>query len=282
MLLHAGLDAMIRLLFRAVISVVLVVEVAAVSFGGAFGSVGRWLKERGLVSCGFVDNPLAALDDNEDGLRKRIVSQDWAISTILDAFETQRPISNDKTTHRLVPPMFLYFVGPTGVGKTFTAINIAEIIQDTDRDPVLLRGENYNNDATTVDEYHRQIQTVLKHHLKPCKGRNVVIFDEVQKVAPKTLDVFGPILDNGQFEFVTHEGKVIATTCVFCFRRVATWHRNVFSLLYRCTLRVARWKRWTVTGQCESRGVIAVPSLILLTFFFCTCVVVSYSYPILV
>ncbi|CAN0185216.1 unnamed protein product [Laminaria digitata] len=42
--------------------------------------------------------------------------------------------------------------------------------------------------AAKVDEYHQQIRRKLGERLKYCSGNVVVLFDELQKAAPGTLD----------------------------------------------------------------------------------------------
>ena len=171
-----------------------------------------FLKEAGVLQCGYVKDAVKVLDSDETGLRSRVLSQDWAVKTIIDAFDAQQPHAA-ADSNQLQPPMFLFFVGPTGVGKTFTAVTIAELIHDTDRDAILLRGENYNNPNVSIGEYHLQIQTLLQQKLNLCKGRSVVIFDEIQKVAPQTLDIFSTILEHGQFEFFSADGKLQKVNC---------------------------------------------------------------------
>ncbi len=167
----------------------------------------NFLKKHGVMSCGFVDNAVELLDNETLGLRAHVQAQEWAVNAIVDAFEAQRPPSNnDHAT--LPPPMFMFFAGSTGVGKTFSAIKIANLIHDTDRGPVLIRSENYVGENVAPEVYHRQIQKLLQQKLKSCRGRHVVIVDEVQKLAPKTLDVFNPILEHGEFEFADDSGTV--------------------------------------------------------------------------
>jgi ATP-dependent Clp protease ATP-binding subunit ClpA len=167
----------------------------------------NWMRTHGLMPCGFVENAVEVLDNETVGLRAHVQAQEWAVKAIVDAFEAQRPPS-DRDHATLPPPMFLFFAGSTGVGKTFSAIQIANLIQDTDRGPVLIRSENYVGASVEPAVYHRQIQQLLQQKLSSCRGRHVVIFDEVQKLTPRTLDVFNPILEHGEFEFLDDNGKV--------------------------------------------------------------------------
>ena len=174
--------------------------------------IGTWLDKHGLYPgerCGFVKDPtpVDALEDPDTGLLTRVLAQESAVKTIVSAFETKSSLSggSDKTA-----PLFLYFAGPTGVGKTWTAEVIAEIIQDSDRGPIEFFGEFYSDEAQTIEFYQHRIQSKLYDVMRTCGGRHVVIFDEIQKVAPKVLDTFRPILEHGSFDFVTDGGKVSA------------------------------------------------------------------------
>lgn len=167
-----------------------------------------------LGSCGYVNNPVVVLDDKAAGLRSRVISQDWAIDNIVETLESHfRQSDTPSSSGNPSLPAFLYFIGTTGVGKTFTAQNIAELVQDNDRGPLVLRGENYNDPTYSTATYHREIRTLLKNKLSTCNGDHVIIFDEVQKVAPQILDIFNPILELGQFDFVNEKGNVETIKC---------------------------------------------------------------------
>jgi hypothetical protein len=62
-----------------------------------------------------------------------------------------------------------------------------------------LRGEQFSPTSMAgrigVDEVQRRIQAALVQLLEQCKGRGVVVFDEVQKVMPGALDVFLPMVE---------------------------------------------------------------------------------------
>lgn len=188
----------------------------------------NWVPKIFKSKCRFVPSPISVLDDPNSGLRSHIISQDWAMNATFTAFETFPPKVDQKQAVP-VSPLFLFFVGPTGVGKTFTAFQIANLIQTDDGDPVLFRGENFLDPNAIISEYHREIKTILYEKLRPCDGQRVVIFDEVQKVSPSTLDVFGPILDNGQFELrldgkVGAHSHVVVTIAVIFFMSCVDTH----------------------------------------------------------
>jgi ATP-dependent Clp protease ATP-binding subunit ClpA len=165
----------------------------------------RWLNNN-LWPCGFKQEPATLLDSNTTGLQSYVVRQDWALDAIVKAFESHR--LNARSA-----PLSMLFVGTTGVGKTFSAIVLAELIQDGQRKPLILHGENYHDDTYTVPQYRRQILTLLHKTLSTCKGQHVVVVDEVQKMNAKTLDVFTNIIEAGEFDYGGDDDNVKKVDC---------------------------------------------------------------------
>ena len=96
-------------------------------------------------------------------------------------------------------PLVLALTGPTGAGKTETSNLLAEALfmrkeavggRTQSQGLLLFRGEDFKDSVhKPLTEYHRRIKSEMAAHLKRCSGRAVVVFDEVQKVIPGTLDV---------------------------------------------------------------------------------------------
>ena len=76
-----------------------------------------FLKQHGILPCGYIKNMSGVLDDPEKGLWARVFAQDWAVQSIVQAFEAHDLPSGTKADE-LTPPMFMFFAGSTGVGKT--------------------------------------------------------------------------------------------------------------------------------------------------------------------
>lgn len=98
--------------------------------------------------------------------------------------------------------------GPTGCGKTETTNIIAEALfkrqkkqsshKSTPTGLLVFRGEDFNDHVNEpISRYSQEIKSRLAQHLIMCSGKAVVVFDEVQKVIPQTLDVLMEPLSSG-------------------------------------------------------------------------------------
>ena len=179
------------------------------------------------IPCPYVENMMLSL---QQSLPRYIKSQDEAINMIEEAIASWEFDKQSGSNH----PLVLSFTGPTGVGKTETAYRIAEsILAKKTRQTsgtryqlcglLTLRGEDYSNTTSTTSvqpnherkkkwsdgkaaavkmdmlegeeqEMHRRIKAKLASHLEKCKETGIIIFDEIQKAAPKVLEVLIPAL----------------------------------------------------------------------------------------
>jgi hypothetical protein len=92
-------------------------------------------------------------------------------------------------------PLVMAFTGPVGIGKSDSAVRVAKALlkvkpsgHSFSRGILVLQGSDYAN-PEKVGQYHERIHVALWSHFKSCRGVGVVIFDEVQKVVPGTLDI---------------------------------------------------------------------------------------------
>lgn len=152
-----------------------------------------------------------------------IRGQDEALSYInnsIAAWESSKEENNQN-------PLVLAFTGSTGVGKTETAYRLAssllkkKVKEGNKYFPVgllVLRGEDYSELSEAAEgglkEIHRSIRSLLVNHLSKCGKNSVVIFDEVQKVMPGTLDVLVPALgERGSIKSPSKENRIIVDIC---------------------------------------------------------------------
>jgi len=151
-------------------------------------------------ACPLVEDPVTSL---QHVLSERIIAQDAAISAITDGFAAW---DMDRRSQSSEHPMVLAFTGPTGVGKTESAYAIGDAIfkrrdetkagRRMARGILMLRGEDYE-DKSYVHEYKEDIRNILMSHFESCSGNAVVVFDEIQKVAPGVLDAINGVMDTG-------------------------------------------------------------------------------------
>ena len=174
----------------------------------------------GLVGepCPFVDDVVHAVNAS---LRARIIAQDGALAHIVEAFEGWDFLRHAGASpgggghggghdHHTGPPLVIALTGPTGVGKTESANTIAEAVLKRRKrlsrgsartvpcGLLTFQGADFGDAvARPITRYHDEIKRRLVRHLtQECGGSGaVVLFDEVQKVIPHTLDVLMEALD---------------------------------------------------------------------------------------
>ncbi|KAG5175510.1 P-loop containing nucleoside triphosphate hydrolase protein [Tribonema minus] len=193
-----------------------------------------------LQACPYAEDAPAAV---RKVLTAKIKGQSLAVDQIVKAFESwqfQRKAG-------LRQPLVLALTGQTGVGKTETAWQVAEALltkrqhgvptgmlrfsgQEFEVVRVLaeaLRAKRQHGvpkgmlrfcgqdfaDVNNVARYHDQIRRQLADVLVPCAGHAVVLFDELQKVAPGTLDVLVPALENRPMLTLPRGRSYISVDC---------------------------------------------------------------------
>ena len=136
----------------------------------------------------------------EDDLRKRVIGQDRAITTVSDAIRRARAGLKDPSR----PIGSFIFVGPTGVGKTEMAKALAEYLFDAE--DALLR-----LDMSEYQERHAVSRIVgappgyvgyddaggLTEAVRRRPFR-VILLDEIEKAHPDVFNVLLQVLDDGR------------------------------------------------------------------------------------
>lgn len=135
----------------------------------------------------------------ESGLHKTIVSQDDAISTVCRAIRRSRAGLKDPKR----PVACLLFLGPTGVGKTLTAKALANLLFGSEDLLIKIDMSEYGEKHSVSrligappgyighDEGGQLTEKVRR------KPYSVVLFDEIEKADPESLNIFLQIMEDG-------------------------------------------------------------------------------------
>lgn len=151
--------------------------------------------------------PLARMEEKEterllrmeDELKGKVIGQDEAVSAISRALRRSRADIKDPRR----PIGSFMFMGPTGVGKTFLARNLAEIMFGTEEALIQVDMSEYMEKHATSrligsppgyvghDEGGQLTEQVRR------RPYAVVLFDEVEKAHPDVMNLLLQILEEG-------------------------------------------------------------------------------------
>ena len=140
------------------------------------------------------------LSNAEDILHRRVVGQNHAIKSILDAIYESRSGLNKKGQ----PIGSFFFLGPTGTGKTELAKSLAEFLFNDDTSILRFDMSEYKEEHSVAllygappgyvgyEEGGLLVNQIRQHPY------SVVLFDEIEKAHKSVFDLFLQILDEGK------------------------------------------------------------------------------------
>lgn len=133
-------------------------------------------------------------------LKERVIGQDYAVETVSNAIKRARV--GLKSPKR--PIGSFIFVGPTGVGKTYLAKAIADVLFEGDQNLIRIDMSEYMEKyavsrligaAPGYVGYDEGGQLTEAVRTKPY---SVVLFDEIEKAHPDVFNILLQILDEGR------------------------------------------------------------------------------------
>jgi type VI secretion system protein VasG len=150
----------------------------------------------------MVKDEIASVLDLDGHLRKRVIGQDHALALIAQRVITSRARLDDPGK----PVGVFMLVGPSGVGKTETALAIADLLYGGERNLITINMSEFQ-EAHTVSTLKGSPPGyvgygeggVLTEAVRR-RPYSVVLLDEVEKAHSDVLELFYQVFDKGNLE----------------------------------------------------------------------------------
>lgn len=140
--------------------------------------------------------------DLDTRMKERIVGQDHALDVVARRIRTYRAGLDDPGK----PVGVFLFVGPSGVGKTETALTLAELLYGGERNLITVNMSEFQ-EAHTVSSlkgappgYVGYGQGGVLTEAVRRQPYSVVLLDEVEKAHPDVMELFFQVFDKGSME----------------------------------------------------------------------------------
>jgi type VI secretion system protein VasG len=150
----------------------------------------------------MVRNEIETVLTLDEHLKKRVIGQDHALSAIAQRILTSRANLDDP-----VKPVGVFLlIGPSGVGKTETAIALSDVLYGGERNMITINMSEFQ-EAHTVSTLKGSPPGyvgygeggVLTEAVRR-RPYSVVLLDEVEKAHPDVLELFFQVFDKGRME----------------------------------------------------------------------------------
>jgi type VI secretion system protein VasG len=147
----------------------------------------------------MVRNEIQAVLGLKDRMAERVVGQDHALDAIAQRIQTARANLADPRR----PLGVFLLVGPSGVGKTETALALAEILYGGDRNVITINMSEFKEEFKVSQllgpppGYQGSDQGGVLTEAVRRKPYSVVLLDEVEKAHPSVQEIFYQVFDKG-------------------------------------------------------------------------------------
>ncbi|HEY8503108.1 MAG TPA: type VI secretion system ATPase TssH [Gemmataceae bacterium] len=185
------------------------------------GVVAAWT---GIPIGKMVRDEIQTVLNLKDRLRERVVGQDHALEAIAQRIRTARA---DLVDPRRPIGVFL-LVGPSGVGKTETAIALAELLYGGDRNMVTVNMSEFKEEAkisrlTGGGPMYVGFGEggVLTNAVKN-RPHSIVLLDEIEKAHESVQEIFYQVFDKGTLQNDVGEEVNFKNTIIFLTSNVGT------------------------------------------------------------
>jgi type VI secretion system protein VasG len=150
----------------------------------------------------MVKDEITAVLELDGHLRKRVIGQDHALAAIAQRIITSRARLDDPGK----PVGVFMLVGPSGVGKTETALALSDLLYGGERNLITINMSEFQ-EAHTVSTLKGSPPGyvgygeggVLTEAVRR-RPYSVVLLDEVEKAHPDVLELFYQVFDKGNLE----------------------------------------------------------------------------------
>ena len=156
----------------------------------------------------------------EDNIRKRVIGQDEAVFSIVDALRRARTDVRNPNK-----PIGAYlFMGPTGVGKTHIAKVVCEEFFGEEHKMIRVDMSEYQ-ELESIDKFLGSSDSPNSISLIDQIKKNpntVVLFDEIEKAHPQILDLFLQIFDEGRLTSNMGETVDFTNAIIICTSNIGS------------------------------------------------------------
>ncbi len=158
--------------------------------------VGSWT---GIPVGKMVRNEIETLLTLKDKLSERVVGQDHALHAIAQRIQTSRAELGDPKR----PIGVFLLVGPSGVGKTETAMALADLLYGGDRNMVVINMSEFKEEYKVSQllgsprGYEGSGEGGVLTEAVRRRPYSVVLLDEIEKSHPSVQEIFYQVFDKG-------------------------------------------------------------------------------------